>query len=288
MRDYGKVPTALWTDPVFLGLSDQGKVLALYLLSSPHTNMIGAFRLPDGYVAEDLRWPVETVAERFAELLNNGFATRDEGSKWVVIPKFCLWNEIENPNQGKAAAKLFQQIPDECPAKPVLARALRDFAPKFPTEVWKPFETLGEPFGKPFRNQEQEQEQEKNKKPPIPPKGGKDHDEDKSAKPKRSAVGLQSYLLTCRQAGVKPIPERDAVFEYAETVGIPMEFLRLHWLEFKARYSAPDAKRYKDWASVHRKSVRGNWFKLWFIAPDGAVVLTTVGEQARRAHGDAA
>ncbi|AVA37649.1 hypothetical protein C3Z06_06705 [Cupriavidus metallidurans] len=95
-------------------------------------------------------------------------------------------------------------------------------------------------------------------------------------------------MQACRQSGVKPIPEGDTVFTYAEQVGIPLEFLRLHWLEFKARYSEPEAKRYKDWAAVHRKSVRGNWFKLWFIAPDGNVSLTTVGEQARRAHGEAA
>lgn len=124
--------------------------------------------------------------------------------------------------------------------------------------------------------------------PPIPPLGGEQRSEKKSDKPKRSAVGLLSYLHSCKQAGQKPIPEGDAVFAYADQVGIPLEFLRLHWLEFKARYSQPDAKRYKDWAAVHRKSVRGNWFRLWFIAGDGAVALTTVGEQARRLHGDAA
>ncbi|MCA7086072.1 hypothetical protein K7G19_21000 [Cupriavidus sp. DB3] len=288
MRDYGKMPTALWSDPGFLGLSDQGKVLALYLLSSPHTNMIGAFRLPDGYVAEDLRWPIETVSERFAELSRNGFATRDEGSKWVVIHKFCLWNDIENPNQGKAAAKLFHQVPDDCPVKPVLARALRDFAPKFPAEVREPFETLGERLPKPFRNQEQEQEQEQKRNTPHTPQGGNGPETERVGKPKRSAIGLPAYLKACKQQGVKPIAEDDTVFAYAEQAGIPLEFLRLHWLEFKARYSLPDAKRYKDWPAVHRKSVRGNWFKLWYIAGDGNVVLTTVGEQARRVHAEAA
>jgi len=123
---------------------------------------------------------------------------------------------------------------------------------------------------------------------PHTPLGGETSTGQKAEKPKRSAIGLPAYLKACKQQGVKPIAEDDTVFAYAEQAGIPLEFLRLHWLEFKARYSLPDAKRYKDWPAVHRKSVRGNWFKLWYIAGDGNVVLTTVGEQARRVHAEAA
>lgn len=125
-------------------------------------------------------------------------------------------------------------------------------------------------------------------KTPHTPQGGNGRQVDIVGKPKRSAIGLPAYLKACKQQGVKPIAEDDTVFAYAEQAGIPLEFLRLHWLEFKARYSLPDAKRYKDWPAVHRKSVRGNWFKLWYIAGDGNVVLTTVGEQARRVHAEAA
>ncbi|WP_051539834.1 helix-turn-helix domain-containing protein [Ralstonia pickettii] len=111
---------------------------------------------------------------------------------------------------------------------------------------------------------------------------------EKKRKAKSTAISLQTYLNACREAEVKPIPEGDPVFAYAEKVEIPLEFLRLHWLEFKACYSQPDAKQYKDWPAVHRKSVRGNWFRLWLIARDGSVMLTTAGEQARRLHGEAA
>ncbi|CAG9173166.1 hypothetical protein CURE108131_20910 [Cupriavidus respiraculi] len=132
------------------------------------------------------------------------------------------------------------------------------------------------------------EDKEGSNRTPHTPQGGQPTAIEKPGKPKRSAVGLLSYLQSCRQSGVKPIAEGDAVFAYADQVGIPLEFLRLHWLEFKARYGQPDAKRYKDWAAVHRKSVRGNWFRIWYIAGDGTVSLTTVGEQARRLHGDAA
>ena len=49
-------------------LSNEAKLLALYLLTGPHTNMLGCFRLPASYVAEDLGWDLKTVSKRFNEL----------------------------------------------------------------------------------------------------------------------------------------------------------------------------------------------------------------------------
>ncbi|MGA7781117.1 MAG: hypothetical protein WCA85_25885 [Paraburkholderia sp.] len=122
--------------------------------------------------------------------------------------------------------------------------------------------------------------------PPIPPKGGDGPEDTGAGKPTRkAAVSLKTFLEECRKAGEKPILKDDPVFAYADQTGIPDEFLKLHWLEFKERYCLPDAKRYKDWRSVYRKSVRGCWFKLWYLRADGACGLTTQGEQAKRHHG---
>jgi hypothetical protein len=41
-------------------------------------------------------------------------------------------------------------------------------------------------------------------------------------------------------------------------------------------------------AQVFRKSVKGNWFKLWYLGGDGNYALTTVGQQAQRNHQEAA
>lgn len=102
----------------------------------------------------------------------------------------------------------------------------------------------------------------------------------------RVAISLKTYLEECKQASSKPIPEDDSVFDYADKVGLSKDFLRLQWLEFKDRYGMDGAKRYKAWPSVFGKSVRGNWFKLWYIGNDG-YSLTTVGQQAKRQHGEA-
>jgi hypothetical protein len=120
--------------------------------------------------------------------------------------------------------------------------------------------------------------------PPIPPVGGLPEPVLAKTK-KRNAIALQTFLEECKAKGEKPILKSDPVFAYADETGIPDEFLRLHWLEFKERYSMTGAKRYTDWRAVYRKSVHGCWFKLWFLRADGTCGLTTQGEQAKRHHG---
>ena len=99
----------------------------------------------------------------------------------------------------------------------------------------------------------------------------------------RSAVSLPKWLELCRRHQVKPIPEGDAVFRYAASVGITDELLRLQWAEFKRR-RAVARKRQKDWPQTFRNSVEGNWYRLWFLRADGGEAeLTTQGVQAQRA-----
>lgn len=156
MRDYGKIFCAFWGAGDIQSLTDQGKLLAAYLLTSQHTTLIGCFRAPSGYIQEDLKWTPETVASAFLELFRNGFATVDERSGWVLVHRYLVWNPIENPNQGKQAARLFEQVPTSASIRPMLARVLIEFGRFMPPDFLNGLETVSEPF----LNQEQEQEQE--------------------------------------------------------------------------------------------------------------------------------
>lgn len=85
--------------------------MAAYLLTSSHTTICGAFRLPDGYAIEDLGWPIERITATLSELSRSGFATRCESTKWVVIHKFLEWNPPQNENQWKAVFKKAAEVP---------------------------------------------------------------------------------------------------------------------------------------------------------------------------------
>lgn len=157
MREYGRIHCAFWTSTDIQSMSEDGRWLAMYLLSSQHTTMIGAFRLPDGYVCEDLKWSAGRVSKGFAELFQKGFANRCETTKWVWIRKFLQWNPPENPNQWKAAKKLATQIPAGCSWKADFYDVFSSLTDFTPPSDGNPSERVPEPF----RNQEQEQEQEK-------------------------------------------------------------------------------------------------------------------------------
>lgn len=156
MRDYGKVHSSFWSSPTIRPLSEDGRLLALYLLTSAHSTIAGVFRIPDGYASEDLPgWTVERVREGFRELLAKGFANRCETTKWVWIVKHLKWNPPDNPNQRKAAAKVAAGIPDECSWKPEFMRVC---GPSLGLEQVAGRNGSGT-VGEPSRNQEQEQEQ---------------------------------------------------------------------------------------------------------------------------------
>ncbi len=163
MRDYGKVHTSFWTSETTRSLSDDGRALALYLLTSAHSTISGVFRLPDGYVCEDMQWTSERVAEGFRNLASKGFANRCETSKWVWIRKFIEWNPPENPNQRKGAIKSAMLAPKDCCWFPEFMRVCGDLLGPKQDEKANPSETLPEPFA----NQEPEPEPEPDKELPI-------------------------------------------------------------------------------------------------------------------------
>lgn len=149
MRDYGRIFSSFWTSSNAQALSDDGRLLALYLLSCQHGTIAGVCRLPDGYVCEDMRWTPERVSKGFTELFANGFANRCETTKWVWVCKHFEWNRPENPNQWKAARKIATQVPDECSWK---AKFLREFClaeGADPADLENPYERVTPTVSKP-------------------------------------------------------------------------------------------------------------------------------------------
>lgn len=149
MRDYGKVYTVFWTSDDVQGMTEDERTLALYLLTCPHGNMIGCFRLPAAYASEDMKWSAERVSKGFNGLAAKGYINRCERTSWVLIKRYLKWNQFENPNVGKAAGKLFGSITAPTSVKAALAAALREFASTFPWSILDKFEAENKPFANP-------------------------------------------------------------------------------------------------------------------------------------------
>lgn len=282
MREYAKLAPTFWTGKTGRALKRrgiEGVVVALYLVSSPHSNMLGLFYQPVLYLAEETGLTIEGASKGLQDCIACGFCSYDEETKTVWVHEMAAWQIDDQLSSGDKRCKGIQRDYDGLPDNPFLGAFFDRYADAF--HLTRKREYQGEeepsqqapskPLAKPHRSQEQEQEQEQ--ETPHTPKGGK-----------AAAVGLKSWLEAVKAKGEQPIPEGDAVFVYADEVGIPRDLLRLAWLEFRHRYTQPDAKRYRDWRSVFRKAVRGNWLKLWFVNAEGVYSLTTVGHQAQRAH----
>lgn len=91
---------------------------------------------------------------------------------------------------------------------------------------------------------------------------------------------FDDWRADCKERGEKPIPEDDPVFAYAEDVGLPLDFVRLAWIEFSRVYSQEGAKNYINWRQHFQNYVRKNYGKLWFRDKRTSTwELTTAGQQ---------
>ena len=148
MKTYGAVYSSFWTSETIRSMSEDARWLANYLLSSPHHNIAGAFRLPDLYIADDLQWGIERVSKGLCELFEKGFCTRCEVTKWVWIGKFWKWNAPQNPNQMKAIRKVIESIPEKCSFRLDLIKLFEEIEGLQKDEIVNRFETLYQTLSK--------------------------------------------------------------------------------------------------------------------------------------------
>lgn len=184
---YGRIESTFWTDPDIQGLSDDAKLLFVYLLTGPHRTSMGCYRVPLSYMAEDLFWNrSETVSKGLdngsgtidrakmavQELVHSGCILYDFSISWLLIPKYLRWNKIKNPNSAKPIQDLFSQVPKLFQYYQHLIQSLKQYGNHFNgefQELLNSLETVPEPLPQPFPNQEQEQEQEQDIKPSVAP-----------------------------------------------------------------------------------------------------------------------
>ena len=112
MARYYPVSPLFWMDEKIARLNDQGKVLALYLLTCEHRNLEGLYRLPYAYVQADLAWTADEVRDGMARLIDDGFIEYDEAARVVFLPKALKYHEPKAPKQVQGAVNALQQVPD--------------------------------------------------------------------------------------------------------------------------------------------------------------------------------
>ncbi|HTT82171.1 MAG TPA: hypothetical protein VMF67_01685 [Rhizomicrobium sp.] len=135
--------------------------MAFYVACGPHSNIIGAYPLLDGYVAADLNWSMEETQAVMSELVQSGFVKRFGRGEYLLLCRHRDWNTVANHNVMKAAFKELRTLPPD-PVLHVIIEWLRPLCIRFGKGLPEQLETVRVRLLEPFRNTEAQP-------PPAPP-----------------------------------------------------------------------------------------------------------------------
>lgn len=170
MRDYGVVSPKFWIGET--GKSLRGKpesqIVALYLMTCPHANMIGVFHCPLVYIAHETGLSFEGASKALASLSEARFLTYDEASETVFVHRMAAYQVGESlkpeDNRVKSVAKEWQNI-GPAGLKAAFA-AIYSIAFHLPADDKKASPSKAP--RKPLRSQEQDQDKNKTPSGPSP------------------------------------------------------------------------------------------------------------------------
>lgn len=108
---YTRVESRFWQDEKMRTVSDDARYLMLYLLTSPHRNIMGFYFLPSPYACFDLGWDEKRFNKALQELLEVGTIKYDPHAHVVLIQNYLKHNVLENPNQVKSAIEKLNEMP---------------------------------------------------------------------------------------------------------------------------------------------------------------------------------
>ncbi|EHF8256004.1 hypothetical protein B8Z58_001829 [Enterobacter roggenkampii] len=169
MRDYGKVSPHFWIGRTGKELRQAGpesQIVALYLLTSPHANMIGLYYMPLAFLSHETGLPIEGASKGLSSAIKAGFCKYDEKSEmvWVIEMATHQIGEALKPGDKRCAG--VQNEYDKVSDNLFLSEFYDKYSAQFnmtsrrESEVSIPVQNEGASKGHPSQEQEQEQEKE--------------------------------------------------------------------------------------------------------------------------------
>jgi hypothetical protein len=122
-RQFCKVSPALWRSPRFNALDSDGKVLALYFLTSMHQNSAGCYAIPKGYAMSDLGWQRNRYESALSLVIEAGLVAYDDEAEVVYIERWYT----HCPPQNEKHAQAIRRIISEIDSDEIRERAEADF-----------------------------------------------------------------------------------------------------------------------------------------------------------------
>lgn len=166
-RDYGKVESGFWTGKTGKALKKQGPeavIVALYLMTCQHANMLGLYYLSKTYIAVDTPLGFEGACKGLQGACEAGFCRYDEESEMVWVLEMASYQIGEKLEPKDNQVKGVQRQYDALPENPFLAQFYERYAKSFHMTSGRGLQPKKQSPSKaprkPLRSQEHEQEQE--------------------------------------------------------------------------------------------------------------------------------
>lgn len=167
MRDYGKVSPQFWIGETGKQLRGDAnaQLLALYLMTCPHSTMTGVFHCPILYMAHETGMGIEGATKALARLSEVGFCEYDEASETVFVVRMAAYQigESLKPTDNRVAG-LRKEV-ERMPETRARSSFLAVYGAAFGLADMEKKDRGSEAPPKPLRSQEQEQEQEQEEHP---------------------------------------------------------------------------------------------------------------------------
>lgn len=167
MRGYGKIGPKFWIGSTGKKLRTAGaeaQVVALYLMTSPHANMLGLYYLPQMFIAHETGLGFEGASKGLASAIEAGFCEYDEASETVWVMEMAKYQIADELSGKDLRIKGVQNEYDSLPTNPFLSRFYDMYATAFCMSNKRDSEQVlvspSKAPPKPLASQEQEQEQE--------------------------------------------------------------------------------------------------------------------------------
>lgn len=170
MRDYAKVSPRFWLGETGRELRKAGaeaQVVAFYLMTSPHANMLGLYYLPVLYLAHETGLGLEGASKGLKRAVEAGFCSYDHDAEMVWVHEMAAWQvgETLKPGDNRCAGvrNEYASLPENAFLSVFYDRYKTDFHLDVRRNNSRNSVRGFEGAFKGLRSQEQEQEQEQEK-----------------------------------------------------------------------------------------------------------------------------
>lgn len=162
MRDYGVVSPKFWIGETGKALRGNApaQVLALYLMTCPHANMIGVFHCPVLYMAHETGLGMEGASKALQSLIEARYCTYDEASETIFVHRMAAYQVAESLKPGDNRIKGVEREWQNIGPAVIKAAFFAIYSAAFHLPDAGKKASPSEAPSKPLASQEQEQEQE--------------------------------------------------------------------------------------------------------------------------------